>query len=695
MALNQQRVIQAYGPTLAIFGTLALFGALVTGRQWTGNLGGVLIALVCAGGLRAFQIPLTKYSALNLLGVAAIGGALIIGAPATGVGLYLGVLLVDWGVHRKTAGAAWINAGRETLALFSAYGLFAAVAVSTGATDEMSADALVSALVLIFSYFFLSRALQYFTLLFRDKLGEEEKSLILRYEVIGLLTSMVAVAILAVSAMMLPEIGWAVVATLLVAAGTLLKRILSESIAAEELNNIHAMEQVVSSDVSLGVAFARIERLAHRLVDWQDLRLWRLQGEGLRLVYRTGEGLLETPREPEEDGAELRKLALDGGRPITVTDASRDARVLNPRSEAMSLVVIPLRFGERNVGLLEMEHHKRATYGDKEVALIKRFGTQLATTLHIHDLRQPLIEAVARVTSQLDTLNESARALRGGGEAVARNIADITRGIIEESEQVGRSLEVTESLHGQTGQVAKDGGEAAIASQRATEIAEEHRETIATAIQRLVAAKGFVSESAGQIDELARTTRRITEFITVIREIAEQTNLLALNAAIEAARAGEHGRGFAVVADEVRKLAEQSARASDEAGDLVTGFDDQMRKAAQQMDRGEAMVSDVEGLSAAALNALDLILETTASSYASARRIALTSRDQESEFSRLRERVARIAEISIRNKSGAEVVTSSAKEQATALRELEGATAELRKVAIYLGDLTRRITSVR
>jgi methyl-accepting chemotaxis protein len=120
-----------------------------------------------------------------------------------------------------------------------------------------------------------------------------------------------------------------------------------------------------------------------------------------------------------------------------------------------------------------------------------------------------------------------------------------------------------------------------------------------------------------------------------------------------------------------------------------------MRKAAQQMDRGEAMVSDVEGLSSAALGALDLILETTATSYGSSRRIALTSRDQEAEFSRLRERVARIAEISLRNKSGAEIVTSSAKEQAAALRGLEGATAELRKVAINLGDLTRRITSVR
>src|SRR5688500_4990026 len=447
MAFSSQGLIQRYGATLGLLGTAILFGALATGNPWADNLIGVAIVLIATAGLRAFQIPLTKYSALGLIGVAATGGALVIGAPGAGVGLYLGVLLIDWLYHQKPAAAAWINAGRETVALFSAYGLFSFVAVSTNSASTMSPDALVAAIVLIFSYFFLSRSLQYFTLLYRDKLGEEEKSLILRYEVIGFGASAVAVGIIALSVLHLPPAGWAVISVMLIFAGWLLKRILSESIAAEELNNIHAMEQVVSSDVSLGVAFARIERLAHRLVDWQDLKLSRLQGDGLRLVYRTGEGLLDEPRSPGDDGANLRQLALDGGRAIAVTDATRDSRVLHPRPEAMSLVVIPLRFGERNVGLLEMEHHKRNTYGDKEVALIKRFATQLATTLHIHDLRQPLIEAVARVTSQLDTLNESARALRGGGEAVARNIADITRGIAEESEQVGRSLEVTEPLH--------------------------------------------------------------------------------------------------------------------------------------------------------------------------------------------------------------------------------------------------------
>jgi methyl-accepting chemotaxis protein len=242
--------------------------------------------------------------------------------------------------------------------------------------------------------------------------------------------------------------------------------------------------------------------------------------------------------------------------------------------------------------------------------------------------------------------------------------------------------------------VARDGNDAAAASQRARDIATEHRETIATAIDRLVSAKGFVRESSDHITALSRTTRRITEFITVIRELADQTNLLALNAAIEAARAGEQGKGFAVVADEVRKLAEQSAKASDEAGDIVLGFEEQMRRVALQMDRGQNIVSDVETLSESALQALDAIVHSTASSFDRAQRIASTSNDQQTEFGRLQERVVRIAEISRRNREGAAEVTASARDQASALRELEGATHELRNVALYLNDLTRRITSV-
>jgi methyl-accepting chemotaxis protein len=688
--------LTAYARTVGGLGLGLLLAALVHDPRWIAQPWGIVAMLGTIIFLRANQIPLTKYGALNLLALPIASGALILSAPSASLAIYLGVLFTDVAFLRRSLTIAWINAGREVIALLSAFGAYAWASVSMAAGGTgFTAETLPALALFIFAYFVTSRLLLYFTLLVRDKLVDEEKSLILRYEVIAFGAGAIGVAIVLVAVTSLKPVGWAVVGVVLVLSGLLLKRILEESIAAEELNKILAMEQVVSSDVDIADAFRRIQELAHRLVDWQTFRIGRLEDGTLYHVWKGDEGYLDPPRTPDGHFAMLRREALEVGDIVLVSDTQRDPRVLAGRSQARSVVVIPLRFGERTVGMLELEHHKPDAYTAKEVALIRRFANQLATTLHIHDLRRPLLEAMHRVSQQLDTLTDSARTLRGGGESVARTIGDITRAIAEEGEQVGRSLEVTQSLHSATQGVVQDGSSAAEASQRATEIATEHRRTIATAIERLVGAKEFVGESGAQIQELAKSVRRITEFIAVIRELADQTNLLALNAAIEAARAGEQGQGFAVVADEVRKLAEQSAVASDEAGDIVLTFEEQMRRVALQMSRGEAVVQDVETLSEQARGALDLIVDATASAATGAQRIAMTSREQELEFAKLSERVRRIAQISWRNRDGAEQVTASARDQAVALRGLEGATQELRSVAIYLEDLTRRITSVR
>jgi methyl-accepting chemotaxis protein len=685
----------AYARVVGSVGLALLIAALVADPRWLSQWLGIAVLLVPVLALRSQQIPLTKYGALNLLAIPALSGALLVGAPASALAMWSGIVIADGLLLRKGLQAALINAGREVIALLSSYGVYAwAVIALNGGEAALTTDTLASLALFMLAYFVASRMLLYFTLLLRDKLVDEEKSLILRYEVIAFGASAIAVSLILLTVINLSPVGWGVVGVVLLGAGLLVKRILEESIAAEELNKILAMEQIVSSDVDIADAFRRIQVLAHRLVDWQTFRISRLEDGALKQIWSGDLGYLETETDLRPELAALRAESLQGGEVINVPDAQRDERIDVSSSPMRSVVLLPLRFGDRTVGMLELEHHKPDAYSTKEIALIRRFALQLATTLHIYDLRRPLREAMTRVSSQLDTLTGSARALRGGGESVARTIADITRGIAEEGEQVGRSLEVTRALHSATQDVVRDGSAAAEASQRATEIATEHRHTIATAIERLVGAKAFVGESGSQIAGLTASVTRITEFIAVIRELADRTNLLALNAAIEAARAGEQGKGFAVVADEVRKLAEQSARASDEAGDIVTEFEEQMRRVAFQMSRGENIVQDVETLSGQAREALDLIVDATASAATGAQRIALTSREQELAFANLSDRVRRISAISGRNREGAVQVTQTAREQAEALRELEGATQELRSVANYLNELTRRITSV-
>ncbi len=690
------RLLSVYARSITLAGTLLLIASAWIDHAWMGHFVPLAALFIATVLFRLYQLPITKYGALNLLGVIATGGALIVGPTPTAIALFFGVLTGDWLMLRKEIGVAWINAGRETLALLAAYGFFAwsAVTLGAGAHGVEGPDFIPAMALFLLAHFILSRGLLYFTLVVRGKLHPEETSLILRYEILTGGAGATAVGIVVGALQMLGWLGTVIVLFVIGFAGLLIKRIIGESIAAEELNTILAMEQVVASDRGLAEAIQRIEMLAHRMIDWRDLRITRIDGGHQMVAYQGGIGLLATPVPANVDGATLRDMALRSGEPILITDAAKDSRVELMRPEARSSITIPLRFGDRNVGVLEIEHHKPNTYGQKEAMLVRRFANHLATTLHIHDLRTPLLGTVTRLTRELDTLTESARLLRTGGESVAYTVADISRGIAEEAEQVHSSLEMTQVLLEATGRVVDDARDAATTSRSATDIASANREKIGSAIERLVGAKRFVSESADQVATLVASTQRITDFIEIISQIADQTNLLALNAAIEAARAGAEGRGFAVVAEEVRALAEESRRASDKAGDILRRFGAQMRLVAEQMASGQALVADVEQLSEASRGALEQIVQATAQSSARSQRIAGTSEEQQQSFSVLQDRVARVAEISGRNRIGAEQVSASAIDQASALRELEGAIHGLREVVTNLNDLARRITNV-
>ncbi len=683
---------------VALAGTATVGGLLVLDARWAAHPTGLLVLVAATILLRARPIALTKYSTLSGVAVASMAGALVLGVSAGALGVMAGVLAADWLVQRKALAWAWVNAGREALALVSAFGLYAAAAVLLGVplTGALSAEGVPAMSVFVFSYFLLSRALQYFSLLVRDKLLPDERSIILRYEVIAFGASAAATLIVVLTVSNVGLAGWLVVAVALAASAVLFQRILEEAIAAEELNKIHQMELVVASDASLADAFARIAGLANRLVDWRDFRIHRLQDGEPRLLFTERDGLLDPPVAPSADGARLRSEALATGRAVVLADTAVGAAAVAPGGGgalvARSAVVMPLRFGERAVGLLELTHHKRGTYGAKQLEVVQRFASQLATTIHIQDLRRPLAESVARLERQVATMNESAHQLRNGAETVARLAAEISRSVAEASDLAARGRDAAAEVHGTTSSIARDAREAAAASDRAVQLATDHRATIGTAIERLVSAKGFVGESGAIMGDLGDETRRVTSFIGVIRDLAEQTNLLALNAAIEAARAGEEGRGFAVVAEEIRQLAEQSGRASEEASVLVATLVAQMERATRQMDRGRSLVADVETLSESARDAMAQVVDSSRAAATWAKRIAEVSRSQEDAVGGVRERIARIAEISGRNREGAAQVAETADSQARSLHEVEGATRELRELSTYLAELARRLT---
>ena len=691
--MTVQRLVVLYSQGLAYAGLVLLVGVLAADPRWLHQIPEIIVLLGACVALRGLHIPLSKYSYLTQTGLVALAGSLLVGLPAAAIAVAGGTVITDWTWHRKPLWVAWINLGREVIALVAAYGVYAFVLDAADIPPEPHSAVILPLFAFALTYFLIPRILFYLSLLVRGKLELGERMLILRYEMLAYFATLIGTAAVVSVVVAWPPIVWVFVAPVLVGLGLLLKMMLEEAVSAEELNKVHAMEAVITSNLSLEDSFRRIERLANRLVDWGDFRIYRRHDGGMALAYRSAIGR-GARGDPSSDTVELREGAVRAGETVVIDDVTRDRRVADAPEQVQSLVIVPLKFGDLVIGTLELEHHKRKAYRRKDVLTITTFANQLATAIHITELRRPLVETVERVTQQLQTLTHAAVALREAAKAMAASTEVIRGGVAAEAGEVSGGLAATETLSQVARRVSNDGAEAARASSAASDVAGKNRQQIRDAIERLVALKGFVGESSSKVQQLGQVSRRITGFIASIRELADMTNLLALNAAIEAARAGKHGKGFAVVAEEVRRLAEQSAGAALEAGELVQDIHRQVGEVVEQMRRGQVNVGGVEELSAGALEALDAIVAATADATTHAQRIASAAGEQDEAFARLRQRINAVAEIAGKNRGEADGVATRANEAARGLAELEQATRELEQVAGMLRELTRSFASV-
>jgi methyl-accepting chemotaxis protein len=193
----------------------------------------------------------------------------------------------------------------------------------------------------------------------------------------------------------------------------------------------------------------------------------------------------------------------------------------------------------------------------------------------------------------VDKLNEILCQIASNTESLAqagKEIASATReqaqGVDAQKDQTMQVATAMQEMAATVLQVSENSNSASGASQKASETAREGGKIVEEMLTRMRAIAESVGTSAGQIQELGKRSDQIGQIIGVIDDIADQTNLLALNAAIEAARAGEQGRGFAVVADEVRKLAERTSTATKEITDMIRTIQAETKNAVTVMQTG-------------------------------------------------------------------------------------------------------------
>lgn len=269
---------------------------------------------------------------------------------------------------------------------------------------------------------------------------------------------------------------------------------------------------------------------------------------------------------------------------------------------------------------------------------------------------------------------------------IAAGAEDQTRRAGTTSEVVNQVLQAIDSVAESTQSVATNANQTSLAAQ-------EGSNAVKSSIEGMERIKKQVFESANHVKNLGEHSNHIGAIIQVIDDIAQQTNLLALNAAIEAARAGEHGKGFAVVADEVRKLAERSSGATKEIGVLITSIQDVIKLAVNNMETGTEEVANGTKLTYNAGAALDNILHNVAQTNDQVQGISAVTEQISASAREAMSSIQQLVSIAEDNTSSTEEMAAGSVQVTETIKNIEGISQQSASSAQEISALTDELAT--
>ncbi len=262
-------------------------------------------------------------------------------------------------------------------------------------------------------------------------------------------------------------------------------------------------------------------------------------------------------------------------------------------------------------------------------------------------------QMTSSLRNTIGNVSKTSESLLSAATEISSSAEQMANGAKQQTDQTTQVSTAVEEMTATVIETSKNAEEASTISRQASEMASVGAEVVTETIAGMQRIASVVSNSAATIGELAKSADHIGEIIGVIDDIADQTNLLALNAAIEAARAGEQGRGFAVVADEVRKLAERTTKATAEITGMIKGIQRDTSDAVKSMEEGTIEVNTGRELADKAGDSLNEILNMSQRVNNMIQQIATAAEEQSAAAEEISRNVDQIANVTQETAKGA------------------------------------------
>lgn len=357
-------------------------------------------------------------------------------------------------------------------------------------------------------------------------------------------------------------------------------------------------------------------------------------------------------------------------------------RIARPLSE---VVAVAASIAAGNLAVKKIEYHQN----DEIRELVVAFEQM---SVNLRNLISQVGRASEHVAVSADELKEGAEQSAQAINQVASTVSDISQGTELQVVAVNGTVAIVEQMSAGIQQVAANSSSVASVSAKANHAAANGRKSLEKAVGQIQSIETTVAHSANVVAKLGERSQEIGQIIDTISNIAGQTNLLALNAAIEAARAGEHGRGFSVVAEEVRKLAEQSEDAAKKIANMISEVQVDTTEAVTAMNKGTDEVKvGTEVVNQAGLAFAEI--ETLIS------QVSLQMGDIAAAIQQMaagsHEIVASVKEIERISKDTADqthTVSAAGEEQSASIEEIAASSQALSKMAGELQAMLRKFT---